>query len=36
MFYSYVMGIGDEILDLENKGFNINQYGNDYGGYISK
>lgn len=31
MFYSYVMGIGDEILDLENKGFNINQYGNDYG-----
>lgn len=31
MYYSYVMGIGNEIYDLKNKGFIIEQFGNDYG-----
>ena len=31
MYYSYVMGIGDEIYSLEEKGFAIERFGDDYG-----
>ena len=31
MYYSYVMGIGDEIYSLEDKGFIIEEFGEDYG-----
>ena len=31
MYYSYVMGIGDEINNLKNLGFNIEQFGENYG-----
>lgn len=30
MYYSYVMGIDDSILSLEEKGFKIDKVGNDY------
>lgn len=29
--YSYVMGIGNEINDLKDKGFTIEQFGNNFG-----
>lgn len=31
MYYSYVMGIGDEIHTLRDSGFIIEQFGNNYG-----
>ena len=31
MYYSYVMGIGDEILTLKDSGFTIEKFGNNYG-----
>jgi hypothetical protein len=36
MYYSYVMGIGDEIYSLEEKGFAIERFGDDYGVSFSK
>lgn len=36
MYYSYVMGIGDEIFSLKEKGFVIEKCGDDYGISFSK
>lgn len=31
MYYSYVMGVGNKIYDLEDKGFTIKQFANNFG-----
>ncbi len=36
MYYSYVMGIGNEIEELKDKGFAIEQFGQNYGVSFSK
>lgn len=36
MYYSYVMGIGNEIEELKDRGFTIEQFGQNYGVSFSK
>ncbi|MCM1045377.1 MAG: hypothetical protein NC417_07690 [Candidatus Gastranaerophilales bacterium] len=36
MYYSYVMGIGDEILALKDSGFIIEEFGSNYGVAFSR
>lgn len=36
MYYSYVMGIGNEINNLKDKGFTVEKFGDNYGVSFSK
>ena len=36
MYYSYVMGIGNEINKLKDRGFTVEEFGDNYGVSVSK